>query len=465
MIIGKAITAGGSGKSYLLEELPEGYKRLEYIEATGTQYIDTGFKATNNTRVLMDFELIDKLSGTVHALFGARQTATSNVYIFLWTGSRFRSYYNTAYKEIGEAEVSGRRIIDQNKEITNFDGSSIAYVNSEFETPNTLKLLASDNAGSMTWYASAKLYSCKIYDNDVLIRNFIPCVNSSGEIGLYDFFNGEFYGNAGSGSFIAGNEIAAPKANGIACVLTVTTAEGALVETTLGSKKVSATATAEGKAVFILGEEGLWTISATLDGETKSTEVLVEHNVEENLTFFPQEPSSYEQLALITASQTWTAPENGYFQIEVFGASGNGGIGTGYANSSKGGGGGGGGYSASRMALNKGDTIVLTIGVVGSTTKAVIDSSHDDTYDHTIQVTSGTNGKDGSSLTGAGPGGTGGTASGGNYANADGGAGEDGGAGGEAGHTGGNVGGDGVKSKTANPGSAGFVKIYRGNTN
>ena len=259
--------------------------------------------------------------------------------------------------------------------------------------------------------------------------------------------------------------IANIESGGIPCTLTVTTAEGALVEATLGSKKVSATANADGTAILILNKEGLWTVSATLDGETKSTEILVEHNVEENLFFFPNEPSAYNQLALITASQTWTASENGWFQVEVFGASGNGGTGTGYANSGKGGGGGGGGYSASRMPLNKGDTIVLTIGVVGSTTKAVINSSHDDTYDHTIQVTSGTNGKDGSSLSGNGTGGTGGTASGGNYANANGGNGVTGGAGGEAGHTGGNVGGDGVKSKTANPGSAGFVKIYRGNTN
>ena len=34
--------------------LPSGYKRLEYIQSTGTQYIDTGFKPNNNTRVVMD---------------------------------------------------------------------------------------------------------------------------------------------------------------------------------------------------------------------------------------------------------------------------------------------------------------------------------------------------------------------------------------------------------------------------
>lgn len=84
---------------------------------------------------------------------------------------------------------------------------------------------------------------------------------------------------------IVGKAITAGGSGGIPCTLTVTTAEGAIVEATLGSKKVSATAGADGTAILVLEKEGVWTISATLDGETKSTEVLVEHNVEEELAF------------------------------------------------------------------------------------------------------------------------------------------------------------------------------------
>lgn len=84
---------------------------------------------------------------------------------------------------------------------------------------------------------------------------------------------------------IIGKAITAGGSGGIPCTLTVTTAEGALVEATLESKKVSAMAGADGTAILVLEKEGLWTISATLDGETKSTEILVEHNVEEELAF------------------------------------------------------------------------------------------------------------------------------------------------------------------------------------
>lgn len=54
---------------------------------------------------------------------------------------------------------------------------------------------------------SALLYSCQIYDNDVLIRDYVPCQGPSGDIGLYDTENNQFYGNAGTGTFTAGPEI------------------------------------------------------------------------------------------------------------------------------------------------------------------------------------------------------------------------------------------------------------------
>ena len=84
---------------------------------------------------------------------------------------------------------------------------------------------------------------------------------------------------------IIGKAISAGGSGGIPWTLTVTTAEGAIVEATLGSKKVSATAGADGTAILVLEKEGLWTVTATLDGETKSTEVFVEHNIDERLIF------------------------------------------------------------------------------------------------------------------------------------------------------------------------------------
>ena len=51
------------------------------------------------------------------------------------------------------------------------------------------------------------LYSCQIYDNGTLVRDFVPCINGSGEVGLYDLVGKQFYGNAGTGVF-TGSEVA-----------------------------------------------------------------------------------------------------------------------------------------------------------------------------------------------------------------------------------------------------------------
>lgn len=198
------------------------------------------------------------------------------------------------------------------------------------------------------------------------------------------------------------------------------------------------------------------------------------------VSLFPSAPSTYNLIGTYTSNQTWTAPENGYFRIEVFGASGKGADAKSTSSNNKafgGGGGGGGGYSCSQgVTLNKSDTIVLTIGGVGSTTSAVVNSSHNNSFDHTLQVTSGTNGTGTSA-------GSGGIASGGKTTNANGSEGSKGesktwieGAAGGAGGAGANGapnGGNGGSVKglisgstvAAGSGSAGFIKIYRGNTN
>ena len=53
-----------------------------------------------------------------------------------------------------------------------------------------------------------QLYTFKIYDNDVLVRDFMPCYRKSdNEIGLFDSVNGKFYTNKGSGTFEMGLEV------------------------------------------------------------------------------------------------------------------------------------------------------------------------------------------------------------------------------------------------------------------
>lgn len=77
---------------------------------------------------------------------------------------------------------------------------------SSFNSNYSLWIFALNNGGSLFGGALMKLYYLKIWDNGVLIRDYIPVKNilNDNKICLYDKVENKFYYNAGSGEFIAG---------------------------------------------------------------------------------------------------------------------------------------------------------------------------------------------------------------------------------------------------------------------
>lgn len=180
--------------------LPEGYLQLSYIESSGTQYIDTGFKPNNNTRVVMD--VMSTSSGTF-AFFGTRDTETTNAYI-LWqlSDTSIRSDYGAGQVQQTVDSAVVRTTIDKNRDTCVFASLVVENEASQFTCTNNLLLLATSTGGAVdTRKMSARLYSCKIYDDDLLIRNFVPVKNESDQVGLYDLVEEKFYANAGTGAF------------------------------------------------------------------------------------------------------------------------------------------------------------------------------------------------------------------------------------------------------------------------
>ena len=188
-------------------KLPEGYQRLTYIESSGTQYIDTGFAPNQNTRTVLDIQVIN--TGSNGAFLGGRTSNSSNMYaMFFLSAGTFRTDYGTKQKSISVSDLTARYLIDKNKTVTSFGEYSATHDASTFTTPCSMALLAVNTNGTVGTCLSAKLYSCQIYDNGTLVRDFVPCINPSGTAGLYDMVNSKFYESVGSGSFVAGDEVA-----------------------------------------------------------------------------------------------------------------------------------------------------------------------------------------------------------------------------------------------------------------
>lgn len=184
--------------------LPQGYTQVEYIQSSGTQYISTGFLPNNNTRVVADLQVVEV--GESVALFGARAGASVTSYM-AWqiSATRFRSDFNDNYTNCNVDTVLNRIVVDKNKNVCSFGDSTVTTPYSTFQCENELKLFRGSSATSVTKGSSIKLYSCQVYDNGNLIRDYIPAIQiNNGEAGLYDQLNNAFYANEGSGDFIAG---------------------------------------------------------------------------------------------------------------------------------------------------------------------------------------------------------------------------------------------------------------------
>ena len=199
-------SAGGGSR------LPEGYTELAWIESTGTQYIDTEFNPKYNSQVVMD---VSGVGTTTQYIFGARDTASPTAAqqfgVYRNGATTIRSDYFGTNNSAFVSDTAVRTIIDKNFNVVNLYNSTIINTAvSSGECTSTLYLLALNNIGSATLYCSAKLYSCQIYNNGTLVRDYVPCKNSGGVVGLYDMVNGVFYQNAGTGAFTAGEEIAPP---------------------------------------------------------------------------------------------------------------------------------------------------------------------------------------------------------------------------------------------------------------
>lgn len=189
--------------------LPSGYTQLEYIQSSGTQYINTNFKPDGETTVNIVFQtssVPNNLNDTL-PVYGAATDYNSNAFEFWTLSGGFATYGSQDYKSNLGITTGKKHTISQAKNVLTVDGTSHTFTKQTFTAPYSLLLFATHRSGGIKICASAanlKIYSCEIYNNGTLVRNFIPAKNSGGTIGLYDLVNSAFYTNAGSGTFTAG---------------------------------------------------------------------------------------------------------------------------------------------------------------------------------------------------------------------------------------------------------------------
>lgn len=182
---------------------------LEYIQSTGTQWIDTGFKPNQDTRVVIDIAVSNTQIAEGHMCSVAEVTR----FYSLFFQPKKTGWYHTRYGGGGVRSFSSgfkdknRYTIDKNKNVTTIDGVDVIESDYTFQLENTLPIFCRNKSGTINNLIQASLYSFQLYDNGTLIRNFWPAKDENGVVCLYDKVSNQYFYNAGTGVFGAGPEL------------------------------------------------------------------------------------------------------------------------------------------------------------------------------------------------------------------------------------------------------------------
>ena len=206
---------------------------LDYIEANGSQYINTGVNAETGLKARIDLE-IGSYSGNADWGFLDAATVASasdnRKRIFLCHLYSYKPFFGYGLKQRGNPSGTFRldggnryeivtdmtstnslELVQNGKKTFSADDRTKYSTNGVVNLNLPLFIFATNYGGKPDWYGQGKLYELKIWKKNAttgeldLIRHYLPCIKD-GRAGLYDKVNGTIsfsYGNKQS-PFVAG---------------------------------------------------------------------------------------------------------------------------------------------------------------------------------------------------------------------------------------------------------------------
>ena len=195
------------------------YEPLEYIEADGNQYFDSGIHGTQALPFV--FKYRPNVGTGYPQLFGARTSSSSKRYeLSLGNNTTaakvLTSAYNTGTQSYDNGSsmngniyvaVKGTNVVTlylQGNSYPMTSKSTLTHTAATFETDYNIYVGALNNAGSAVNKFTGKYYFLGFGSS----RNFVPA-KVNGVAGMYDTYNDQFYPSATDTPFIAGPSLAA----------------------------------------------------------------------------------------------------------------------------------------------------------------------------------------------------------------------------------------------------------------
>ncbi len=216
----RAIVSGASGSAYagqgtvadfrVLRDLPEGYERLEYVDADGATALLTDYVARPPTDTLtVDFELRDNCIPS--GVLCARAAGMVNSWGLCINTSNFRfdCHTNMCTLSTGSAVMGDIRYkMKFAGAIATVDsgGSKTAPVGISQAGGPMMMFAYYDNPTSknISSHSAVRMYSCTVVRSGELIHDWVPVRTPEGEVTMYDRVVGDTPARLGTGKLIAG---------------------------------------------------------------------------------------------------------------------------------------------------------------------------------------------------------------------------------------------------------------------
>lgn len=199
--------------------VPQGYAEVEYLETpTKSQYpyIDTLFKPNQNTRAIADFQYTQ--TNTHPRCFGCGTYNSMGYMLNAENGITSNGVWNWKFGQTSAWLTSGVHT-DFNRHTAEISNGKLYLDNVQIASTTVTAFQMTDNIGLFGFiqngtlggtgsgeYMTGRFYSFKIYDNGTLVRDFVPCKNSSNVYGMYDIVGDSFYRSPNSYLFTGGSE-------------------------------------------------------------------------------------------------------------------------------------------------------------------------------------------------------------------------------------------------------------------
>lgn len=185
-------------------DMPAGYSRVDYIQFSGKQVVDTGVICNQNTKIHINFT---REASTQEYLYGVASSG-NNASVTAYLGGSWRFGNKALTKSVTTVndKIGYGAMVDKSQISISGSVGSISGVN-EFEAIGSLLLGSCRSASGKVGNAQfdGKIFFFNMWQGEEPVLKLKPVVSADGEYRFYDIVSGEFFDSITDTPLYGGN--------------------------------------------------------------------------------------------------------------------------------------------------------------------------------------------------------------------------------------------------------------------